>query len=398
MTDVTAEKISTRIIAVAHQKGGTGKTTTVCALAASFAALKPGFKVCVIDLDPQGATTVHLGGEGPFQTGSYDAVIAGKPLAETWRKSQIENCVLIPATSRLILSELDLASRTLSFDAVAARLKDPTLGFNLIIIDCPSGFGMISTMIMTIADLVVIPTPPLFFATRALRETISYLNRLRRDARVYTAVVLTMFDADSSIHSVMAAKIRRDWGDLVLPIEIPFEDNVEQAAVESRLLQTQFTTSGAAKAYQTLMTSLAFRLGLIDREPRLEVSRPSHGGRNMLDADTPSSDDDERIVVPKKNPVQEPEIAPQQMPEHAPDAAAETHSASENLPPIKDSPPTSVKARLSPMMKVLIICLLLVVTGIVIYVAIQIDMLMWVMLVYLILTLIFFPILVMLLV
>jgi len=398
MADETAENSSTRIIAVAHLKGGTGKTTTVCALAASLTALetnqKSGLKVCVIDLDPQGACSLHLGGEGPFQVGAYDAVISGKALKETSCKTQIDHCDLVPATPRLVLSEMDLASRSMSFDALATHLKNPSHGYDVILIDCPSGFGMISTMVMTIADLVVIPTPPVFFAVRALRETISYLNRLRRDASVFAAIVLTLFEADSSLHTMMAKKVRRDWGDLVVPTEIPREDSVEQAAMESKLLLRQFPGTASARAYEKLAGSLAFRLGLIDREPVPDVSVPPKL-KEKPQVDAPPEADPPKLVVPEKRPTPESEKQTQATPEPEP---VGKRPVAENLTPVKKdlaAPPTG---GLPKFMKGLIVFMLVVVTTIVIYAAIQADMLAWVMLIYLILILIFFPILVFLLV
>ncbi len=400
MADETAKIPNTRIIAVAHQKGGTGKTTTVCALAASFPSLKRGLKVAVIDLDPQGATSLHLGGEGPFQVGSYDVVVSGKPLVPASCKTQIDNCALIPATSRLILSEMDLASRSMSFEAMGEHLKDSAHGFDVIIIDCPSGFGMISTMVMTIADLVVIPTPPLFFAVRALRETISYLNRLRRDANVFVAIVLTMYEVDSSLHSMMAKKVRRDWGDLVVPFEIPREDDVEQASMESKLLLEQFPGAASAGAYWKLAASLAYRLGVIDEEPVLEVPVPPRKKALVPKAEMPVGEAAEKPVVPQKKPQSTPEVpAPQSRQTSKPGKEpAEKRSVAENLSPVKQgasSPPTG---GLPPILKGLVGFMLFVVTAIVIYAAIQADMLAWVMLAYLILILIFFPVLIFLLV
>jgi chromosome partitioning protein len=395
MADEQEMSAETRIIAVAHQKGGTGKTTSVCALAASFASLEPALKVCVIDLDPQGASTLHLGGEGPFQTGSYDAVVTGKPLAEATYKTQIDNCVLVPATSRLILSEMDLASRSMSFDAMAKHLKDPAHGIDIILVDCPSGFGMISTMIMTVADLVVIPTPPLFFAIRALRETISYLNRLRRDASVFVAVVMTMFEADSSLHSVMVKKVRRDWGDLVVPFEIPREESVERAAIESKLLIDQFPGAESAKAYRKLAASFAVRLGFDVKAPHLDVPVPPQ--KNIDGEATPQDleEQSEHLTVPEKRPVA---VAEQRPVADTVQPAAQKCPVAENLTPVRENPTSPPTGGLPKVMKGLIGFVLFVVTAIVIYAAIQADMLAWVMLAYLILILAFFPVLVFLLV
>lgn len=418
MTDSTSGAPNTQIIAVAHQKGGTGKTTTVCALASSMVALKPGLKVVVIDLDPQGATTLYLGGAGPFRDGAYDVVIAQKPLNDSVYRTEIENCGLVPATPRLVLSEMDLASRSMSFDEMAKHLKETATGFDLIIIDCPSGFGMMSTMVMTIADLIVIPTPPAFFAVRALGETISYLNRLRRDAKVLTAIVLNMVDAGSAVQSMLVKKVRRDWGDLVVSTEIPREDLVEQAATESKLLIHKFPKSKSAIAYNNLAGSLAFRLGLIDQEPVFEQPEPSvpEVDTEALRPDVKSAPSDAEGEDRRKKKadvastegrvgeISESETAPVALPSAvlpttAPPALPEgLRSAAENLSPVRENPSTPPTGGMPKFLKRLITLLLVIITGIIIYFAIQADMLAWVMLAYLVLILIFFPVLVFLLV
>jgi chromosome partitioning protein len=433
MADKEAETTNIHIIAVAHQKGGTGKTTAVCALAASMASLKPDLKVAVVDLDPQGASTLYLGGEGPYRDGAYDIVIAGKPLNDAVYRTEVKNCGLAPATPRLVLSEMDLASRSMSFDDMANHLKKTATGFDVIIIDCPSGFGLMSTMIMTIADLVVIPTPPAFFAVRALRETISYLNRLRSDAKVLTAVVLNMIDPGNSMQKIIAKKVRHDWGDLVVPVEIPRDDVVELAAAENKLLVHQNPNSAAAKAYDQLAGCLAYRLGLIEQEPeyissdtlvqgRVELedspapkteaeqvegfeerradrktadrredrapSAPERGDQSPAAAETLDTSD-----VPQSSTEPQPSLESLALPEGI------TSGTTENLAPVK---PNSAAPRptggMPRFLKLMILSVLLVLSVVVIYFAIQYKMLFWVMLAYLILILIFFPALVFLLV
>lgn len=250
------------VIAVVHQKGGTGKTTTACNLAACFAAAGKGLRVAIVDLDPQGTATIHLGGANRSSAGAYEAIIGDKPLSSLAQPTAIENCSLVPATPRLVLCEMDAAIRDLSFKTVQRNLKDETSDFDLIIVDCPSGFGIIATTVMMIADLAVIPTPPLNFSEGALNKTIAHLGRLRRDSRKLIAVVLTMFDSRNRAQTVLAERIRTKWSDLVTPTVIPHEALIEEAAANNAVLVNYAPKAESTIAYWELTVSLGERLGL----------------------------------------------------------------------------------------------------------------------------------------
>lgn len=402
MADTPTENQQARIIAVVHQKGGTGKTTTACNLAASLATHKQGLNVAIIDLDPQGASTAYLTGEKAYDHGSYDVVVLGQPLQDAAYSTSLENCDLIPATNHLILSEMELASRSMSFEAMALHLKDPGHGYDVIVIDCPSGFGMISTLVMTIADLVVIPTMPQFFALRALQETITYLNGLRSKGSVTTAVLLTMYEKSNSQQVVTAKKIRRDWGELVVSFEIPKEAAVEDAAMASKLLLEQSPGAASAKAYRRLAISLGHRLGLIDEAPEVGLPDVEEGGEEETPA---ASATDKNQAPPEK--VQQPRTGEDRRGgrgQRAGDqlaAAMEIPSGPATPAAQKPAPaptPAGKRSAMSTFIKAFLSVILLFTTAVVIYLAIQANMLAWVVLAYLILILLFFPVLIFLLV
>jgi len=404
VADTPTENLQARIIAVVNQKGGTGKTTTACNLAASLATHKQGLNVAIIDLDPQGASTTHLTGDKAYDNGSYDVVVLGQPLTSAAYTTSLNNCDLIPATNHLILSEMELASRSMSFEAMALHLKDPEHGYDVIVIDCPAGFGMISTLVMTIADLVVIPTLPQFFALHALRETISYLNGLRSSGGVTTAVLLTMYEKSNSQQVETAKKIRRDWGELVVSFEIPKEATVEEAAMAGKLLLEQSPGSVSAKAYKRLAISLGHRLGLIDEAP--VVGTPEIEDKPEAVASAPPSSE-EKPVLPQPEPQERlkqraetdrrsGEGRPGEKLAAALDTPAEKPAPAPS--PAPPPPPAGKRRAISAFTKTFLSVLLLFTTAVVIYLAIQADMLAWVVLAYLILILLFFPVLIFLLV
>ena len=249
------------ILAVAHQKGGTGKTTTVCNLAACFAGAGNGYRVVVIDLDPQAAASHQLSQGGLSAIGSYEVIVEGQIARGAIQLTKIQHCLLIPATDKLIMSEIDATTRNLDFDQVRERLLENLRGTDLIIVDCPAGFGTIATMAMVIADLVLIPTTPLHFETIALRQTIEHLERLRRNARSRLSVVLTMCDSDNAAQNKMSADIRAEWKSLVSSVHIPRDPAMEEALVAETAVVDHQPQSQSALAYGRLAVDVGHHLG-----------------------------------------------------------------------------------------------------------------------------------------
>jgi len=250
-----------QIVAIAHQKGGTGKTTTVCNLAASLADRENGLRVIVIDLDPQAAASVQLCDEELSVIGAYDVIVAGHVARAAIQPTKIKNCLLIPATQRLVMSEMDAQTRAISFEEVSQRLRDNLQGSDIILLDCPAGFGTIATMAMTIADLVIVPTPPLHFESRALRQTIEHMDRLRRQARGRLAVVLTMVDLENPAQRQIAEQIREEWRSVLVPVEVPRDPAMDGAVVAGELIVDFDPASPAAHAYRQLASEIGRRVG-----------------------------------------------------------------------------------------------------------------------------------------
>ncbi len=292
-------KEKTLIIAVSHQKGGTGKTTTVCNLAACLGMAGDGLRVAVIDLDGQGTATTHLNGASYFPSGSYQAIVGTKYASEVALPTGIKNCFIVPSTNSLVLCEMDHAVRGLSFKEVRQHLLSDPDAFDVLIIDCPSGLGIISTIAIAIADIVVIPTPPLAFAEEPLRATVAYIDNLQKNSDHEIAIVLTMYKTGIPSQEKLVRRIRNEWGKSVVDVEIPFETLVEDA-VESNAVIIEFEKrSATALAYVKLTEDLGNRLGLKLDFSKLTVDSLGtnlvHGLGKLMEAQTAT-----RSSVPPK--------------------------------------------------------------------------------------------------
>jgi|GEM_PF-1909179 len=251
-----------RVLAVAHQKGGTGKTTIVCNLAAVIADLDPTLQTVIIDLDSQGSATLQMTGQSHADVGSYDYVIAGKMPKGFIRRTHLEPCLIIPATRRLTLSDMDMVAKGLSYPELGRRLRDNMRSVDLIILDCPAGFGAISTMAMAIADVVLMPTQPAFFAVKSLRQTLRHMEQLRRNAHEKCAVILSMYEPDSRVHQTIADHIHSEFADMVIPTRIPIDPAAEEAAAANTLVVETSPKAPSSQAFRTMAVHILRRVGI----------------------------------------------------------------------------------------------------------------------------------------
>lgn len=193
-----------KYIAFAQQKGGSGKTASVCWVAL---LLSMQHRVAVIDLDPQGGASALLGSNGQFTHGAYDLIVGGDVPKDVVVRSRIPKCMLVPATSALIMAEMDVRIQSLSFDQVQNRINKAFQSFDYVVFDCGSGLGILTSMAMSISDLVIMPLPPGELEERALGSTFEHLSRLRRDAEEISLALPIMRDhfAENHVDDMMVS-------------------------------------------------------------------------------------------------------------------------------------------------------------------------------------------------
>ncbi|PSL17965.1 ParA family protein [Shimia abyssi] len=250
-----------KIIAVANQKGGVGKTTTTINLASALA--EQGCRVLLVDLDPQGNASTGLGiNTADRKYTTYDLMLEDMPLEDVILPTEIEGMCIIPATVDLSSADIELISnekRSFLLHDSLRQLAMDKYEFDYILIDCPPSLNLLTVNAMIAAHSVLIPLQSEFFALEGLSQLMLTVREVRQTANSglrIEGVVLTMFDARNNLSQQVEQDARDNLGELVFETKIPRNVRVSEAPSYAQPVLEYDTASKGAEAYRALAKEL----------------------------------------------------------------------------------------------------------------------------------------------
>ncbi len=263
---------ATRVLVVANQKGGVGKTTSTVNVAAALAQF--GQRVLVVDLDPQGNASTALSVEHHRGTPStYDLLVEGRALAEVVTPCpDVENLFVVPATIDLAGAEIELVSVVAREQRLHKALHaDPRVStesveragedrFDFVLIDCPPSLGLLTLNALVAGQEMMIPIQAEYYALEGLGQLLSTVDMVRAHLNpdlAITAILITMYDARTRLAAGVAEEVRAHFGEQVLKSNIPRSVRVSEAPSYSQTVMTYDPGSPGAMSYLDAAKELA---------------------------------------------------------------------------------------------------------------------------------------------
>lgn len=243
-----------RIIVIANQKGGVGKTTTAINVAASLAAAEK--RVLLIDTDPQGNSTSGCGIERENLNGSlYDIYNDTKKIDEIIRKTSMDSLDIIPSTIDLVGAELELISRDDREEILKYALDPLRQFYDFIFIDCPPSLSLLTINALVAADSLLVPMQCEYYALEGISSLIKTLNLVRSSYNAsldIEGILLTMFDGRNTLAHQVAKELREHFGDKVYKTIIPRNITLAEAPSHGKPAILYDIRSKGAQSYLAL--------------------------------------------------------------------------------------------------------------------------------------------------
>lgn len=253
-----------RILAIANQKGGVGKTTTAINLGTALAAV--GQRVLLIDFDPQGNASTGLGIDRTNRSNSsYSILMDGLPVEQAVQMTGIPNLDVIPASLDLTGAELELVGsprREYHLHDAFAAIEAP---YDYVLIDCPPALGLLTLNALVAADAVLVPLQVEFYALEGLSHLLGTIERVKRTFNsrlLLQGIVLTMYDKRNSLSEMIARDVREHLGDRVYVTVIPRNVRVSEAPSHGKPVLVYDLKCTGSQAYLHLAREVLRREGI----------------------------------------------------------------------------------------------------------------------------------------
>ena len=340
-----AEPGVARIVAIANQKGGVGKSTTAVSLGAALAEL--GFRILVVDLDPQGNASTGMGIRHEARGVTvYDVVLSEAPVENAIVPTSVKHLDAVPSTIDLAGAEIELVSQFSRETRLKKALGPVGEGrYDFIFLDCPPSLGLLTINALTAAEELIVPIQCEYYALEGLGQLLRNVNLVQQNINPelrLTGIVMTMFDPRTKLSEQVVEEVRRFFGEVVYDVVIPRTVRLSEAPGFGQPITVYDPRSKGAESYRQLAREVAARprpespMPVFDDLPSVVVQAPGGDvGETQSDEIPEETEPDAELdpvptsqVEAVAEPVQASEPDPQPEPELAPEPDPEPEPAS----------------------------------------------------------------------